>query len=327
MSDHTLSPEKFESLASYWLSSPAPLRWNCIFTLPPWLQIWWREFGSTGKPYLYAARRRGALIGIAPLFLRGKKAFLMGSDDVCDCLDFIVAPGREHDFFTILLDDLSTRDIGLLELKPLRPDSTVLTHLVGISRDRGCEVSCEVMDVSPELDLPPTWEDYLAMLNRKQRHEVRRKLRRVREAGEVSYRVIEESGDLADATETFLALFRKGKADKAAFMTARRESFFRSLIGAMARVRILRLGILQLDTLPVGGVICFDYDNTVYLYNSCYDPRYRALSPGLISKILSIKDSIERGREKFDFLKGVEDYKYRLGGKEIPLHVCRIALK
>jgi len=327
MSDRTLSPESFESLTSYWLNSRYPLHWNCIFTLPPWLEIWWREFGSPGHPHLYAARRRGAVIGIAPLLLRGQEAFLMGSDDVCDCLDFIVAPGREHDFFTVLLDDLSTRDINLLELRPLRPDSTVLTHLVGIARDRGYEVSAEVLDVSPELDLPPTWEEYLAMLSKKQRHEVRRKLRRVGEAGEVTYRVIDDNRDLPDATETFLALFRRGRADKAAFMNAGRESFFRSLMKAMAQGRLLRLGFLELDGLTVAGVMCFDYNNTVYLYNSCYDPQYGPLSAGLISKILSIRDSIERGRGRFDFLRGAEDYKYRLGGREIPLHVCRIALK
>jgi hypothetical protein len=48
---------------------------------------------------------------------------------------------------------------------------------------------------------------------------------------------------------------------------------------------------------------------------------------GLISKILCIKDCIEKGRKKFDFLKGAEVYKYRLGGKEVPLHRCRITIE
>jgi len=319
--------ESFETLISYWVKSPSPLRWNCIFVLPPWLEIWWREFGSIGDLYLYAARQRGALVGIAPLFLKGEEACFIGSDDVCDCLDFIVAPEREHDFFNILLDDLSKKGINLLKLRALRPNSTVLTYLVGIARDRGYEVSCALEDVSLELDLPPTWEEYLGMLSQKQHHEVRRKLRRIREAGEVNYRTIEDSGDVPDAMDIFLKLFRKSKADKAAFMNAQRESFFKSLAKAMAQAQLLRLGILELDALPIAVVMCFDYNDTVYLYNSGYDPTYGSLSVGLISKILSIKDSIGRGRRKFDFLKGAEDYKYRLGGKEIPLHGCQIRLK
>lgn len=319
--------ENFKTLASYWAKSPSPLRWNCIFALPPWLEIWWNEFGTMGDLYLFAARRSGTVVGVAPLFLKGTEAFFIGSDDLCDCLDFIVAPGRESDFYNILLDDLSGKGIGLLKLRGLRPNSTVLTYLVGMARDRGYEVSCAVEDVSLELDLPPTWDEYLGMLSQKQRHEVRRKLRRIREAGEVNYRTVEDSGDVPDAMDILLNLFRQSRGDKATFMNARRGSFFRSLAKAMAGIRVLRLGILELDSLPIAAVMCFDYGNKVYLYNSGYDPRYASLSAGLISKILSIKDAIERGRRTFDFLKGGEDYKYRLGGREVHLYDCQIALK
>jgi CelD/BcsL family acetyltransferase involved in cellulose biosynthesis len=47
---------------------------------------------------------------------------------------------------------------------------------------------------------------------------------------------------------------------------------------------------------------------------------------GLMCKILSIKDAIETGRKKYDFLKGAETYKYRLGGIEVPLSYCKINL-
>ncbi|MFQ6078817.1 MAG: GNAT family N-acetyltransferase [Thermodesulfobacteriota bacterium] len=325
--DHSITVESFESLISYWLKPPYPLRWDCIFVLPHWLEIWWKEFGAKGNLYLCAVREGGAVIGIAPLLLRDGEASFIGSDDVCDYLDFVVVPGREHDFFTILIDDLSAKGLTLLNLRPLRPNSTVLTHLVDIARERGYEVSCAVEDVSLELDLPPTWDHYLGMLTQKQRHEVRRKLRRMREAGQVNYRIIEDTRHVPDALDIFLELFRKGKAEKTFYMTAQRESFFRSLAKVMAQAKLLRLGILELEALPIAGVMCFDYNKRVYLYNSGYDPEYSSLSVGVISKIFSIKESIERGRETFDFLKGAEDYKYRLGGKEIPLHACQILLK
>ena len=46
----------------------------------------------------------------------------------------------------------------------------------------------------------------------------------------------------------------------------------------------------------------------------------------MISKVLCIKDSIEQKKDRFDFLRGAEVYKYRLGGTEIPLHECRISI-
>jgi CelD/BcsL family acetyltransferase involved in cellulose biosynthesis len=326
-SDHTVTFESFDNLASYWLKPQSPLKWDCVFVLPAWLEVWWREFGTIAHLYLCAIRQRETIIGIAPLLLKDEEACFIGSADVCDCLDFVIAPGSEHDFFNILLEDLIQKGIRRLSLRPLRPDSTVLTHLVGIAEEHGHKVSCKVDDVSLELDLPHTWEEYLGILNQKQRHEVRRKLRRLKETGEVSYRIIEDSEAVPAAIDLFLKFFRESRQDKEIFMTTNRESFFRSLAKAMAHAHLLRIGILELDTKPVAAVMCFDYNDTIYLYNNGYDPQYRSLSVGQISKILCIKDSIETGRGKFDFLKGAEEYKYRLGGKEVSLQGCQIVLK
>jgi len=326
-SEHTIGLESPENLSFHWRNRESTLQWNCFFVLPFWLEVWWREFGLGATLYSCVVRQGDSVIGIAPLVLRGTDARLIGSNDVCDCLDFVVAPGKERAFFKIILDDLSRQGITRLLLSPLRPDSTVLTHLVNVAMDDGYKVTSQPVDIFFELNLPPTWEDYLGMLNRKQRHEVRRKLRRLQEAGLAVYRTIESADDAAAAVPLFFELFRQSTSEKKAFMTTKMEAFFASLIEATARANLLRMGILDLDATPVAVVVCFDYDGTVYLYNNGYDPDYRSLSVGLISKILSIKDSIERGRRTYDFLKGGEAYKYRLGGKEVPLYKCQIFLK
>ncbi len=260
--------------------------------------------------------------------MREGKASLIGSADVCDYLDFVVDPEREQDFFGVLLDDLRQKGISHLDLRPLRPDSTVLTHLVSIAQNRGYEVLCHPEDVSLELDLPSTWEEYLAILTAKQRHEVRRKLRRLWEAGEVKHRCVEVSrSEVGGFTDTFLKLFSLSREDKANFMTPEMESFFRSLAEAMAEIGLLRFGIIELDTLPVAMTVGFDYNDSHYLYNSAYDPQYNSLSVGLLCKVLCIKGSIEKGQKKWDFLKGGEPYKYHLGGREVPLYRCKITIK
>jgi len=326
-SANTVTLESFESLHAYWLESPDPSMWGCLFVLPPWLEVWWRELGFEAELYLGAVRQEGSIIGIAPLLLRGPEAFFIGGTDVCDYMDFVVVPGMEADFFNILIDDLRGRGINRLDLRPLRPNSVVLTHLAGIARDRKYEVACAVEDTSLELDLPPSWEEYLETLTQKQRHEVRRKLRRVWEAGDLHYRIIEDGESALKSMAIFLKVFRESRHEKATFLTDRMESFFTSLARAMGRAGLLRLGILELNASPVAAVMCFDYNNTVFLYNNGYDPQYSLLSVGFISKILCIKDSVERGRGKFDFLKGAEEYKHRLGGKEINLYGCQICLR
>jgi len=324
---YIVTQESFDSLASIWTDPSHCLKWDSVFVLPVWMKVWWQELGGGAELYLTTVRQGEEVIGVAPLQVREERASIIGSADVCDYLDFVVAPGMEGDFFSALLDDLEQRGINHLDLRALRPDSTVLTHLAGIAKDRGYGILCHEEDVSVELDLPATWDEYLAILTAKQRHEVRRKLRRLSEAGKVDYYFIKDREAVHDTMDTFLRMFTESRTDKADFLTTRMESFFRSLADNMAEAGLLKLGILELDSLPAAMIICFDYDDCVYLYNSSYDPQYNSLSAGLLSKVLCIKESIEEGKKKFDFLKGDEAYKYQLGGRKIPVHSCQINIK
>ncbi|MFC1940998.1 GNAT family N-acetyltransferase [Chloroflexota bacterium] len=324
---YAITQENFDSLTSCWADPSQHLKWNSPFILPAWLKVWCQELGSEAELYLGAVRQGEKIIGIAPLQIREGRASIVGSPDVCDYLDFIVVPGREKDFFSVLLDDLRQKGINHLDLESLRPDSTALTNLVGIAQNQGYEVLCREEEVSVELDLPATWEEYLAALSSKQRHEVRRKLRRLSGAGKVDYHVAKDSEAVHDTMDAFLKMFPESREDKATFLTTRIESFFRFLAKAMAEIGLLRLGVLELDTLPVAMIMCFDYNDCVYLYNSGYEPQYNFLSVGLLSKVLCIKESIQEGKKRFDFLRGDETYKFHLGGKRVPLYSCQITIK
>jgi len=188
---YTLAVGSLDGAASSWHEFGHCLKWGSVFVLPAWLKVWWEAFGGDAELYIRMLRQGEKTIGFAPLLVNKETASLIGSADVCDYLDFAVVPGRESDFFQVLLDDLRENGIKSLDLRPLRPDSTVLTHLVDIARRRGYEVLCRPEDVSLELDLPATWNDYLSILKNKQRHEVRRKLRRLWQAGNVEHRCVD----------------------------------------------------------------------------------------------------------------------------------------
>ena len=321
---HTVSVESFESISSFWRFNPRDLKWGCPFVLPVWLQAWWSVFGSKFNLNLCAVKQGQQTIGIAPLLVDGQTASFIGDTDVCDYLDFIVAPDREQEFFDVLLDHLGRQGVKRLDLKPVRPDSKVRTVFADVAAKRGCEVSFDLLDIALEFDLPGSWDEYLLMLTGKQRHEVKRKLRRLNEAGHINYRVVEDAKHAKNEMDTFIALFGSNRADKAAFMIHRMTSFFRLLAENMAAAKMLKLIFLDFNEIPVAAAMCFDHDSTMYLYNNGYDDRYKSLSVGLLCKVFSIKDSIRRGRKKYSFLKGAEAYKYRLGGKEVPLYKCEI---
>jgi CelD/BcsL family acetyltransferase involved in cellulose biosynthesis len=323
----TVTQESFDSLASYWGSPDKGLNWGSVFVLPDWLSVWWREFQPEAELFLAAVRDDKDIIGIAPLQLNEGEGSFIGDTDVCDYLDFIIAPGRESDFYNALLDELVKRDVHQLDLRHLRPDSTVIAHLMDIARSRKYEAQSYEDDISLELDLPPSFEEYLTALTKKQRHEVRRKLRRLWEEGNVNYDCAKVTTGTGDFLDTFLELFALSKEEKADFMTDQMESFFRSVTGAMASLGLLRIGTLEVGGTPVAMIIGFDYNETMYLYNSAFNPDYSYLSVGVLSKVLCIKESIQRGMKKWDFLKGSETYKYHLGGIEVPLHCCQITIK
>ena len=321
--DPQFNIESFDSIYSDWkkLQDKSPA--GSFFSSPVWSKTWWQQFGSGNKLYLGTVRHQGKLIGIAPLRINGDVASFIGGSDVCDYLDFVIEPGKEEDFFGELMDNLKAEGVPRLELAPLRPGSTVIKSLVQVAPRHAWQVSCSKDDVSVELNLPATWEDYLQLLSGKQRHELKRKLRRLDEEGELAYRHSTEAN--SQDVDTFLRLFQISRQDKAAFLTPQMEAFFRAAAGAMAEQELLRLNILELNKKPVAATMCFDYKDTVYLYNSGYEPDYGWLSVGVISKALCIKDSIERNKKRFDFLKGGEAYKYHLGGRELPLYKCSLS--
>ncbi|MDO8578977.1 MAG: GNAT family N-acetyltransferase [Dehalococcoidales bacterium] len=318
-----VTEESFASLTALWKSQNR-LDWNSIFVLPAWMQVWWQEFGRGDKPYFLNVKQGEETTGIAPLFLQGKTASLVGSADVCDYLDFIVVPGQEKDFFNTLLDDLKKRGIEDLDLGAVRPNSTVMTSLVPLAREKGCEVSIKQEDVSVELELPDTYDKYLALLEGKQRHELNRKIRNASAEGKLNYRIVSDKAELNKTLDDFFKMFTESRHDKAEFLTTDMETYFRSLLDAMAGIGLARIGVLDLDNVPVAMILYFDYRDCIYLYNSGYDPRYESLSAGLLCKVMSIQAGIESGKKVFNFLKGNEIYKYRLGGKEVPLYRCGI---
>lgn len=323
---YTFAVESLDELASSWDRLRQSLTWSCIFVLPAWLKAWWEAFGGDYQPYLRTLRNGQNIIGFVPLMVNNETACLIGSPDVCDYLDFAIAPGEESGFFEVLLDDMRKKGINKLDLRPLHPDSTVLRHLTAIARKRGYDVNCSTADVCLELDLPATWDEYLATLNGKQRHEVRRKLRRLWETANVEYNCIEVGPQVEDRLDVFLKLFALSKNEKASFMDPKMEAFFRSLAGAMADVGLLRFGVLQVNGVPAAMTMGFDYDSSHYLYNSAYDPRFGHLSVGLLSKVLCLKESIRKGMKRWNFLKGAEPYKYQLGAREVPLYNCLITI-
>jgi CelD/BcsL family acetyltransferase involved in cellulose biosynthesis len=138
--------------------------------------------------------------------------------------------------------------------------------------------------------------------------------------------MVADPAGVKEEIEIFFKLFKMSRNDKENFMTAEMASFFRCLTQTLAGENMLKLFFLDFNDTPAAAVICFDYESGVYLYNNGFDLKFSSLSVGILSKVFSIQNSIQNGKQKYDFLKGAETYKPHLGGKEVPLHRCTIQL-
>ncbi|HEX78321.1 MAG TPA: GNAT family N-acetyltransferase [Dehalococcoidia bacterium] len=317
--------EDFDRLRDPWLRLLRHCSTNSIFLTPQWHRVWWHHFGQGWELLLLAVRHDGELVGLAPLRMRGEHLALLGGSDLCDYLDIIASSGYEDVVSQAILDFINSLGWQTFHLFSLPASSPVLTHLVSRARERSLVVQVREEDVCPQLGLPPTWEDYVAGLTPKNRHELKRKLRRLFEEPAIEYYFVGEMANLQQDMEDFFRLFRLSQEGKAEFMTPQRASFFSEMAQVLGADGYLRLYFLELGGVRVAASLGFDYNDTLYLYNSGYDPGYSRLSVGLLLKALCIKDCIRAGKRRFDFLRGGEAYKYDLGGQDIPVYQCLIS--
>ena len=164
------------------------------------------------------------------------------------------------------------------------------------------------------LDLPDSFEGYLGAIGKKERHETRRKGRRFEAAmGPPRLITYEEP---CPALEDFFGLHRRSKGSKGSFMTDRMAGMFTDLLKDAG----WRLDALYGDDHRLAAaVIGYSDRSGYYLYNSAYDPDLRHASPGVVLLSELIRMAIGDGLTVFDFLKGDETYKYRLGARRRPL--------
>ncbi len=287
-----------------------------LFLTPWWQKLWWKHFGGGSELAVYVVSDGPRPIGVAPLVRSNGVVELLGATDLFDYRDFILERGREQDFCAALLDYLSRREWHTLRLESVREGSLTIQALGSAAQSAGMSMEMEPEDVAPVAVLPKTWDEYVAGLSKKDRHELRRKMRRLDGAGEVTRHVCASTDQVPGMMADFLRLHRASSPDKAEFMTAEREAFFLDAAGEAVRRGKLRLESVALDGSPVASCLGFDYAGAFLLYNSGYDPEHSKLSVGIVSKALAIRGAIESGDSVFDFLRGSEDYKYRLGGQD-----------
>jgi CelD/BcsL family acetyltransferase involved in cellulose biosynthesis len=296
-----------------------------VFLHPAWLRTWLAEFGEDCEACVCSAGDDG-LLGVAPLMRSDDTLTFIGDPQICDFMDIVVEPRRREEAYARLWRDICAEDWSQLDLWGLVASSPSRAAITSLAQASGYAVAEEAEAVAPRLELPASWDEYVASLPKKDRHELRRKLRRLFESGgKVELEVLINQADVAAAMDTFLDLHTRSRQDKTDFMTEEMAVFFRRVASALAAEGLVRLFMLRINARPAAAVLCFDAGSYLYMYNSGYDPAFAALSVGLLSKALCLRWAIENGKQGLDFLRGDESYKYDLGAHDQQIYRLRVS--
>ena len=304
-------------------SSPTQAPFLCY----GYLQRWWLYRGGGEWPesslVLLGAREQGRLVGIAPFFKTRhagqEKLLLLGSIEISDYLDFIYLPEKGAIFFEALFKYLGQepelKDLPLLlfNLPESSPSHALLNQAAAM---HGWQLQTERAYHTPAIPLAADWDTYLAGIDKKQRHEIRRKLRRAEEGGEdIRWYILNQEHDLDAEIEDFLLLMAHDE-QKQGFLTETMRAQLRSIMRWAHDEKILQLSFLTVTGKKAAAYCCFVYQGRVWVYNSGFDPQFRENSPGWVLLSYLIQHAIQTGQKTFDFMRGDEDYKYRFGAQD-----------
>lgn len=196
----------------------------------------------------------------------------------------------------LVLDSLPVEAADPLQAELERAGATV---------ERVPDGVCMVLD----LDGSEQWE---SALGSKDRHEVRRKRRRFSRRHREG-RVEQAPGEFG----RFVDLHRRSDGPKGDFLSDSMVAFFEDLLALPGwRLDALRGGDGDVFAVGVG----FEDEDAHYLYNSAFDPDAAEAAPGLVLIDQLIGGAAATGKHRFDFLRGAEGYKRRMGAVERPLY-------
>ncbi|MGA2619119.1 MAG: GNAT family N-acetyltransferase [Thermoguttaceae bacterium] len=303
-----------------------------------WMSCWWEHFGPAagrgGKgrrlTVLGVFDSADRMLALAPWHVErsrthGRVLRWLGSGEVCsDYLGLLCQPAAEEPVAEALADYLlGQADTGsgadlpwdLLAVEGVEAGHLPTARLVEQLARRGCLVHAGSPVNFWRIDLPDSWEAYLAMLSRPHAKRLRHLDRAVFQTGRGAVHRVQSAGQLPQAIEILTRLHQRrwnARGRPGCFASASYAEFHRALMPKALAQGQLRLQWLELDGRPAAAEYHLAGGGITYAYQSGIDPERLAAQPGRLLSLATLRRTIEEGGRAFDFLRGDEPYKAHL---------------
>jgi CelD/BcsL family acetyltransferase involved in cellulose biosynthesis len=285
-------------------------------------EAWWIGYGAEATDISLAVYdAAGTLYAYLPLMLRPDSVRYLGAT-------------YHIDYATVLIDLTSAEssaaidalvahlfaDASALDLRRLRRADRaheMLMSALAVNATRTATATIE--DPAPAIDLTniTTFDEHLERIDKKDRHEIRRKVRRGEGAGVTISAKTHAVDDLAE----FIKLHRARWGHHGLFTDdekgARDETFMRELF-SRAPENLITIAVARNLEFGAFAAGLFLRDATgIRYWNAGGELAARALSPGILLFAHGLQMAISERKQTFDFLRGNESYKYEVGATDV----------
>lgn len=300
-----------------------------VFHTRRFLLSWWNDrLAKSPRSRFIAAEvvEGGRTVGICAFELAAGELSFAGGRDVVDYMGPVALVGYEQRVAAVLADWIfegppweRARLAGLVH-----GDVLARALLDEIAR-RAPAAVVEPYDQAPRIERAPG--GYLALLNSKRRADVLRKRNRLTEAvGELE--LVASTPETAPGSLERLIAWKADAGPATREFVAEYGRFLRTVVAELAAVDAGHVVELRAGGRALAAVITLRHRDTEYIYNMAYDTEFTArtqagLAPGVVLVSQLVERSLAAGL-RFDFLKGAQDYKLRLGG--VPADLIGVAV-
>lgn len=312
-------------------------RWNdliarstdsSVFQSFAWLNTWWRIFGQDRNMRIITASDGETLVGLLPVYiershllpaigLRKLRLIGYGGDTTPDDLGPIVDEARSDQAMDLLIDGLdSLRDEwDIAELDDLDPQSSLISAL---SMRRPGEVEITDGAKISYIELPSSFDDYLAMLSSNRRWKLRRGRKKLYEATNYRFHVVGSQTELDQHYPDLIRLHKdrwQGRSEDIGFSTETYVNFHRDVMAETLKQNALRLMLLIGDEGAIAASYCYRWRGAFYFFQGGISKDYADFRIGEVLMGHAIEQAISEGMQIFDMLRGEHDYKKSLTDK------------
>jgi CelD/BcsL family acetyltransferase involved in cellulose biosynthesis len=298
-------------------------QWNALaersgnlFSTWEWAYVWWRHFGTGGRPLPIVCRDEGGkVVAILPLYLYARRpiriARFMGHG-VADQLGPVCEPENIRAAEALAR---SGRD------GPLRWDLLLAERLpAGGAWERSLGGRALNHESSPIVNIEGlSWEAYLASRSPNFCSQLRRKERKlVREHGLV-YRLGDDPERLREDMETLFSLHHARWQAESVALAGRRTAFHHEFAELALQRGWLRLWLAQVRGRTVAAWYGFRFAGAEWYYQAGRDPAWDRSSIGLVLLAHTLREAINDGIREYKLLRGGEAFKFRFASGDLPV--------